>query len=499
MKNVQLFINGNFRDSSDKNTIKTTDPSNNEVIAEVQIPSGKDIDDAVTAAHHAFYESDWRDYDAAKRSEILLKTSELIKERRKELIEWEIKDSGSTYSKAAADVHNSASYFKVLSKSMMKFDFGPTLDERASREGFSKNYLIHEPVGVCAQIIPWNFPLVMAAWKIGPIIASGCTTVLKSALETPISATILAQILKDAGLPDGVVNIITGGAKEGQTLLDHKHIRKVAFTGSTEVGKTILKNSSEKMLNTTLELGGKSPNIILKDADLDIAIDGALYAFLYHQGQACDSGTRLLVHDEIYDEFKERLVKRIADIGIGPTSEKSSAYGPMVNEVHMNRVMSYIEKTKEEGAPLLYGGERITEGDLEKGYFISPTIFEITPDNTIWHEEIFGPVVGLTRFKSTEEAIQLANHSNYGLAGAVWGQDEKEINQIVRELEAGTIWVNEFHLLNPGMPFGGFKMSGIGREMGEKGLLAYLEPKHLWVSDCNQRESKPWFDVIFKK
>ncbi len=498
MKNIQLFINGEFKNSSNGKSVESIDSCNGEVIAEVQIPSESDIEDAVNAANTAFYDSEWRDYDVEKRSEILLKVSELIKERKRDLIEWEIKDSGSTFSKAAADVHNSASYFKVLSKSMKNFNFGPTMDERATREGFSKNYLIHEPVGVCAQIIPWNFPLIMAAWKIGPIIAAGCTTVLKSAVETPVTAMMLAEILKDAGLPNGVVNIITGGAKEGEALLQNKLIKKVAFTGSTEVGKLIMKNASEKMLNTTLELGGKSPNIILKDADLDIAIDGSLYAFLYHQGQACDSGTRILVHEEIYDEFKERLLKRIEDIGIGLTSEKSSTYGPMVNEKHMNRVMSYIDKTKEEGANLLCGGHRITEGDYSKGCYIAPTVFEITPDNTIWHEEIFGPVAGLTKFKTTDEAIKLANHSEYGLAAAVWGKDQKEIDKLTRAIEAGTIWVNEYHLLNPGMPFGGFKMSGIGREMGDKGLMAYLEPKHLWVSDCDSRDKKPWFDMIFK-
>jgi len=431
-----------------------------------------------------------------KRAEILEKISEKMKERRNELAELEVADSGSCIRKAKTDVANAASYFKVLAGQLKKFQF-EVKDENASRPGFSHNYKIYEPVGVCAQIIPWNFPLVMAAWKIGPVIASGCTTVLKTAQETPVTAAILAEILNDAGLPHGVVNIITGGAKEGETLLKNPKVRKVAFTGSTGVGKKIMEAAGSKLQRLSLELGGKSANIVLADADLSIAVDGALYAFLYHSGQACDSGTRLFVDEKIYPEFKEALVRRIADVKVGVPTDPNTGYGPVVNKKQFDTIMNYIEVSKKEGAKLLFGGGRASGGDLDKGYYIQPTLFEVTPDNTIFNEEIFGPVLAITPFKTEEEAIKLANKSVYGLAGAVWSKNQEHAKSVAKQLETGTVWINEYHLLNPGMPFGGYKQSGLGREMGEEGLKSYLEVKHLWISDCDERAKKPWFDAIF--
>jgi acyl-CoA reductase-like NAD-dependent aldehyde dehydrogenase len=496
MKEIKLYINGEFKNSSDGKTIDSINPATGEVYAKCAVPSNGDIDYAVESAHKAFYSSEWKSFDQNKRSDLLLAISEKLKERKKDFIEAEIADSGAVAKKAIADLHNSASFFKVMSKVAKTFNFEEK-DESASREGFSFNYRSYNPIGVCAQIIPWNFPLVMAAWKIGPILATGCTTVLKTAKETPASAMLLAEVLNDVGLPKGVVNIITGGREVVKTLVTHPKISKVAFTGSTEVGKEILKLCSPTIKNCTLELGGKSPNIILDDADLDIAVDGALYAFLYHQGQACTSGTRLLVQDGIYDEFIKRFLNRISQVKIGKTDDMAVGYGPMINENQFKNVMNYIDITKKEGARLLFGGQRITGGDLDKGYYIAPTAFEITPDNTIFHEEIFGPVVGITRFKNIEEAINLANNSIYGLAGAVWSKDVEKAKDLARRIETGTVWINEYHLLNPGMPFGGYKQSGLGREMGKEGILGYLEVKHLWISDCNQREKKPWFDHLF--
>jgi acyl-CoA reductase-like NAD-dependent aldehyde dehydrogenase len=494
MKEIKLFINGTFK-TSEKSFI-TENPANGEPVAKVYIPSEKDIDEAVDAAEMAFYSSEWRGMDQIKRAEILEAISEKMKERRNELTELEIADSGSCVRKAKADVHNAASYFKVLAGQLRKFQF-EVKDESASRAGFSQNYKIYEPVGVCAQIIPWNFPLVMAAWKIGPVIASGCTTVLKSAQETPVTASILAEILNEVGLPKGVVNIITGGAKEGEYLLQNKKVRKVAFTGSTSVGKKIMQSAGDNLQNLSLELGGKSANIVLEDADLSIAVDGALYAFLYHSGQACDSGTRLLVNEKIYPAFKDALIKRIAEVKVGIPTDPGTGYGPVVNKKQFDTIMNYIEISKKEGAKLLFGGERATGGDLDKGYYIKPTLFEVTPENTIFNEEIFGPVLAITPFNSDEQAVKLANKSVYGLAGAVWSKNPDHAKRIAKQLETGTVWINEYHLLNPGMPFGGYKQSGLGREMGEEGLKSYLEVKHLWISDCDERSKKPWFDAIF--
>lgn len=494
MKEIKLFINGEFR-TSEKSFI-SENPANGEAVAKVYLPTEKDIDQAVDAAEAAFYSAEWRGMDQMKRAEILETISEKLKARRDEITALEIADSGSCFRKAKTDVMNAASYFKVLAGQLRKFQF-EVKDENASRPGFSANYRIYEPVGVCAQIIPWNFPLVMAAWKIGPVIASGSTTVMKSAQETPVTASILAEVLAEAGLPKGVVNIVTGGAKEGEYLLQNSKIKKVAFTGSTAVGKKIMETAGKRLQNLSLELGGKSANIILSDADLSIAIDGALYGFLYHSGQACTSGTRLFVDASIYPAFKEALVKRIADVKVGVPTDPATGYGPVVNKKQFDTIMNYITVSKDEGAKLLYGGERATGGDLDKGYYIKPTVFEVSPDNTIFNEEIFGPVLAITPFRTEEEAIQLANKSIYGLAGAVWSKDEERAKKVAKQLETGMVWINEYHLLNPGMPFGGYKQSGIGREMGEEGLKSYLEVKHLWISDCNERTKKPWFDAIF--
>ncbi|MCM2350749.1 MAG: aldehyde dehydrogenase family protein [Bacteriovoracaceae bacterium] len=494
MKEIKLFINGDFR-TSEKSFI-SENPANGEAVAKVYLPTNKDIDDAVDAAEAAFYSAEWRAMDQNKRAEILEKISEKLKERRNELTELEIADSGSCVRKAKADVHNAASYFKVLAGQLRKFKF-EVKDEGASRPGFSHNYKVYEPVGVCAQIIPWNFPLVMAAWKIGPIIASGCTTVLKSAQETPVTASILAEIMNEAGLPKGVVNIITGGAAEGEYLLKNSKVRKVAFTGSTAVGRKIMEAAGTRLQNLSLELGGKSANIVLDDADLSIAVDGALYAFLYHSGQACDSGTRLFVEEKIYPAFKEALIKRVADVKVGLPNDPATGYGPVINKKQFDTIMNYIETTKKEGGKLLFGGARQTGEGLEKGHYIQPTLFEVTPEQTIFNEEIFGPVLAITPVKNEAEAIKLANKSIYGLAGAVWSKNQDRALRVARQLETGTVWINEYHLLNPGMPFGGYKQSGIGREMGEEGLKAYLEVKHMWVSDCDEREKKPWFDAIF--
>lgn len=494
MKEIKLFINGEFR-TSEKSFV-SENPATGEPVAKVYLPTEKDIDQAVDAAEAAFYSPAWRGMDQNKRAEILEAISEKLKARRDELTNLEIADSGSCFRKAKTDVMNAASYFKVLAGQLRKFQF-EVKDENASRPGFSNNYKVYEPIGVCAQIIPWNFPLVMAAWKIGPVIASGSTTVLKSAQETPVTASILAEILNEAGLPKGVVNIITGGPQEGEYLLKNPKVRKVAFTGSTAVGKKIMQAASSKLQNLSLELGGKSANIVLADADLSIAVDGALYAFLYHSGQACTSGTRLFVDEKIYPAFKEALLKRIGDVKVGVPTDPNTGYGPVINKKQFDCIMNYIEVSKKEGAKLLFGGERATGGDLDKGYYIKPTLFEVTPDNTIFNEEIFGPVLAITPFKTEEEAIRLANKSIYGLAGAVWSKDQEHAKKIAKQLETGMVWINEYHLLNPGMPFGGYKQSGIGREMGEEGLKSYLEVKHLWVSDCDERTKKPWFDAIF--
>ncbi len=494
MKDTKLFINGEYKTSN--TSLENLNPANGEVLNKVFIPSETDIDDAFEAAQNTFQSSEWSSMSQNDRAELLLAISEQLKENKRDFISAEIADSASVVRKAKADIHNTASFFRVMSKVAKNLNL-EQLDERASREGFSNNYRIYEPIGVCAQIIPWNFPLTMAAWKLGPVLATGCTTVLKSALETPVTASMLGEIFNKVGLPKGVVNIVTGGAKEGRYIVGHPSAKKVAFTGSTTVGKEILKSAAATCKVSTMELGGKSANIVLNDADLDIAVDGALYAFLYHSGQACDSGTRLLVQDGIYEKFMTKFKERISQVKLGTPNDPTTGMGPVISEKQFNTIMGYINKTKDEGANLIYGGNRLTDGEFSKGYYIEPTAFEITPDNTIFHEEIFGPVVGITKFKTIEDAIQLANNSIYGLAAGVWSSDKEQSLKLAKKLEAGTVWINEYHLLNPGMPFGGYNQSGIGREMGTEGIHSYLQVKHLWESDCNQRDQKMWFDAIF--
>jgi hypothetical protein len=299
-----------------------------------------------------------------------------------------------------------------------------------------------------------------------------------------IYGTILA---KSKFYGNSVSAILEGNAKI--ILLNRNEEYKLTFPYANCKGLFIGK--------MTMELGGKSANIILNDADLTIAVDGALYAFLYHSGQACDSGTRLLIQEEIYAAFMEKFLVRIKEVKVGPTTDASAGMGPVVSEKQMNTILAFIEKTKAEEGKLLIGGKRMTEGQFAKGFFIEPTAFEITPKHTIFHEEIFGPVVGITKFKTVQEAIALANNSKYGLAGAVWSQDKNLAHKIASQLEAGTVWINEYHLLNPGMPFGGFKQSGLGREMGPEGIMSYLEVRHVWESDCNERDKKVWLDAIF--
>ena len=496
MRECRLFIGGEWRGSSDGGVFESLDPATGRAVARCHRPTEGDVALAVAAARRAFDGGAWGGAGAGERAGVLEAAARGIRARAEELVEWEVLDSGSTVRKARADVRNAAGFLKATARAARSFAF-ERRDGGASREGLSENFRLYEPVGVCAQIVPWNFPLLMAAWKAGPVVATGCASVLKSAAETPVTATVLAEVLQEAGLPDGVLNVITGDAAVGRALVSARGIDKVAFTGSTEAGRDVLARAAGGVLRTTLELGGKSANVVFADADMDAAVDGALYAFLYHAGQACDSGTRILVEDAAAGEFAERLAARARDVPVGPPSDPGTGLGPLVGKRQFERVMGHVEKARREGARLLFGGGRRTEGDLALGHYVEPTVFEIGPSHSMFREEVFGPVAGLTRFSSEEEAVALANDSPYGLAGAVWTGDAARARRVAGRMRAGTVWINEYHLLNPGMPFGGYKLSGLGRELGEEGLLAYLEVKHLWESRCPARKDKPWLDAVF--
>lgn len=359
-------------------------------------------------------------------------------------------------------------------------------------------HTIREPIGVCASIIPWNFPLLMAVWKLGPALATGNTIVLKPASDTPLNAMELARIADEIGFPPGVVNIIAGpGGSIGEVMTTSPLVDKVAFTGSTEVGRDIMAKASGTLKKVTLECGGKSANIVLHDANWDIAIDGSIFASFYHQGQVCESGTRLLLPRDRHDDFVGQMVAKLEGLPMGDPLDPATKLGPVVSERHMETVLDYIELGKKEGATLACGGARATEGPLGKGYFIEPTVFvDVTNDMRIAQEEIFGPVLCVLKYDSEDEAVAIANDSIFGLGGGVWSEDLDRAREIAAGMRTGTVWINDWHLLSERMPFGGYKQSGIGREFGEEGLNEYTEVKALHVDDTRTRDNKPWYDML---
>jgi aldehyde dehydrogenase (NAD+) len=358
--------------------------------------------------------------------------------------------------------------------------------------------LLREPVGVVAAITPWNFPLKMAVWKLGPALAAGNTVVLKPSEVTPVTAMELALIFHEVGFPAGVVNVLPGfGAEAGEELSAHPMVDKVSFTGSTAVGRRVMENASRSLKKCTLECGGKSANIVLEDADIGMAVDGALYGIFYHQGQCCEAGSRLFLPESIHDMFLEALVAKTRAMVVGDPKLASTHIGPLVSATQRDRVMGYIKKGVEQGASIAVGGAAPASAELRNGFFIQPTIFAgVKNSMTIAQEEIFGPVLSVLSYRTVEEAVAQANDTIYGLGGGVWSRDVERASRVARQLRAGTVWINEWHLLSEKAPFGGYKQSGIGREFGLVGLHEYMETKHLHIDEVGSREKKPWYDVV---
>jgi aldehyde dehydrogenase (NAD+) len=493
LREYKLYINGEFRSSSDGSSFGSINPFNLTKVAEISKASVADARDAILSARETFDSSrntsGWSGFSREARSKILKQIADKIKENSVILQELIVLESGSTISKAKDEVFLSHRAMNAFSKFALE---ELTEDPGISREGISKNITVREPVGVCAAIIPWNFPLQMAVWKIAPALAAGCTIVLKPAPQTSAVALELAKIIDETDLPKGAVNIITGNAEIGVEMVKNPDVDKVAFTGSTEVGKQILKYASDTMKNVTLELGGKSANIILDDADLSLAIDGSLYACYYHQGQCCVAGSRLIVTEKLYAEVVDRIKSRLSNMKIGDPMDRDTNIGPLISAQQQKRVMEYIEIGKREGAKLVFGG-RVPDGF--KGYFVEPTLFaEVNNNMRIAREEIFGPVGVVIKVKDENEAIKVANDSDYGLAGGLWSGDAEKALKFARQLRAGTVWINEWHLLNDKAPFGGFKQSGLGRELGIEGIKAYTEVKHIHVDEILDRKKKFWYN-----
>jgi len=477
VKDQPLLINGKWQDSVSGKTFATVNPATGETICQVAEGDKADVDLAVKAARKAFEEGPWSKMSAAERGRLLNKLADLIEENKEELAALETLDNGKPYQVAlAADLPLTIKCYRYYAGWADKIQ-GKTIPI----EGPYFCYTRHEPVGVVGQIIPWNFPLLMQAWKWGPALATGCTLVLKPAEQTPLTALRVAALAQEAGIPDGVINVVPGfGPTAGAAISGHMDIDKVAFTGEHLTGQIIMEAAARSNLKrVSLELGGKSPNIVFADADLDAAVEGAHFGLFFNQGQCCCAGSRLFVEDRIHDQFVERMVQRAKKQKVGDPFDPETTQGPQVSQEQADRIMGFIEAGQKEGAKLLTGGKR----HGERGYYVQPTVFDdVTDGMKIAREEIFGPVMNILRFKDIDEVIKRGNTTCFGLAAAVWTRDIGKAHRIANGLRAGTVWVNCYDVFDAAAPFGGYKMSGTGRELGEYALQLYTEVKTVTVS-----------------
>ncbi len=473
---TRLLIDGKWRDSVSGKTFETLNPATEEVIAEVAEGDAADVDLAVKAARKAFDSGPWRAMDARDRGRLINRLADLIEENIDELAELETLDNGKPISEARhGDLPLVVDTFRYYAGWADKLH-GQTIPVRGKYFSYTKR----EPVGVVGQIIPWNFPMMMVAWKWAPALAAGCTIVLKPAEQTPLTALRLGELAMEAGIPAGVINIVNGfGETAGASLVSHRGVDKIAFTGEGRTGQIIMRSAADTMKRITLELGGKSPNIVFADADIEAAVEGTMVGIFLNQGQCCCAGSRLFVQDAIHDQFVNRLAAKVQSRRVGDPFDPQTQQGPQVDRAQFDRIMGYIAQGKAQGARVVTGGER----HGEKGYFIKPTIFaDVKDDMTIATEEIFGPVLAVTRFSDIEEAIARANATDFGLAAAVWTRDIGKAHAVASRVRAGTVWVNCYDVFDAAAPFGGFKQSGIGRELGEKALDNYTELKTVTIA-----------------
>lgn len=488
MPHYKLLIGGEHVDTPDRYEVLS--PANGEAIATVAKGDVEHIDQAVAAAEEAFRESGWRDTAPHRRAEVVTRAAEAIAARADEISLLSARENGTPLRLAQGlsvgfpIMH--MQYFADLARSFVA-------DRPVHVNGSITAVIRNEPIGVVAGIVPWNFPLLLAVWKTIPAILAGNSIVLKVDEKTPATAFILAEVLREAGLPDGVFNIITGeGESVGGHLTSHPRVRKISFTGSTATGRTVMRNAAANVKQVTLELGGKGANIVLPDADLELAVDGSLWAFLLHAGQACEAGTRLFVHDSIYDQFVDALLTRVAQLTVGDPTDLGTDIGPVMNATQRKRIESLIESAVLEGATLEFQGKTSTTAH-DAGHWVAPTIFtNVTPAMRVASEEIFGPVLSVMRFEDIDAVVEEANNTEYGLSAGVWTRDTAKATEIAGRLESGTVWINDWHNLVGPLPFGGHKQSGFGREMGPNALLSFTNEKVISIDHSPRSARAAW-------
>jgi aldehyde dehydrogenase (NAD+) len=473
---TDLFINNEWRPAASGLRFPVENPATEEVIAEVALGDAADVDNAVLAARACFESDAWRSLSARKRGRMLTKAGDLLEARLDEFARLETAHNGKTLFESKIELTMTVNTLRYYGGWADKIT-GDTLPV----EGPFFCYTLREPVGVVGAIVPWNFPLNIASWKFAPALAAGCTIVLKPASETPLTALAMAELMLEAGLPPGAFNVVPGGGSTaGAALVRHPDVDKISFTGSTEVGRQIMKMAADSNKRVTLELGGKSPNIVFADADIPAAVKGAQTGIFYGKGEVCAAGSRLLIEASVHDQVIEQLAAGAKKITPGDPLEKSTRLGALVSKKQQESVLSYIKKGVDEGATLVAGGKAVKPNG--KGYYVEATVFDgVTPDMTIAREEIFGPVLAVLTFQGFEEGVKLANRSMYGLAAGVWTRDIQKAHRAARAIRAGTVWINSYNFYDSGAPFGGFKASGFGRDLGRDALDGYLETKTVWV------------------
>jgi acyl-CoA reductase-like NAD-dependent aldehyde dehydrogenase len=474
---TKLFIGGEFCDALDGGTFPTLNPYDGSKLADIAEAKPADIDRAVAAARKAF--PAWRDMPAMQRGRLLLKLADEIEANADLLAEIESLDTGHPIRDCKMlDVPRTAVTFRY---------FGGMADKHQGSivpvEGGFLNYVLREPLGVVGQIIPWNFPLMFTSWKMGPALAAGNTVVLKPAALTPLSALKVAELMAKVGIPPGVVNIVPGaGANAGQYLAEHQDVQKVAFTGSTGVGRSIVKASATNLKRVQLELGGKGANIVFSDANIKAAINGSAFAIFHNQGQACIAGSRLLLHERIADEFLEGFIGLARSIRLGNPLDPKTEMGPLTSEKQQKSVLNYVQIAHQEGGEILTGGKRPTDPELASGYFVEPTVARAQPEDRVCQEEVFGPFVTVSTFSSDEDAIRIANSTEYGLGGGLWTTNLQRAHKVAAGMRSGMVWINCYKRVNPGSPFGGVGHSGYGREMGFEAMHEYTDAKSVWIN-----------------